>query len=557
MAARDSAYRDPAYRDTVSLSVKGLTVDRGGRRVLSGVDLTVGHQSRMAVVGANGVGKTTLLAVMAGRMEATVGRVVVHPPSATVGLLDQDPERSTTETGRRLIARRTGVTAAQQEFEAATEALAADDPGADDRYSDALTSWQELGGFEQDAEVARLADNVGLPLDVLDQPTATLSGGQLTRVGLITIMVSRFDLLLLDEPTNNLDARGLDMLEAWLATFSGPVVLVSHDRRFLEATATSVALLEEHRDGITVFRGGWADYEHQLATARRRAEERYAAYTGERTRIEQAAQRKREWADRGASRASKRPADNDRNRRRYEQASAESQVGAAKKMANRLSKLERTYKEADKPWQPWELRLSIADADRGSTEVAVLDQVFVKRGEFQLGPITEVIRAGDRVLIDGPNGSGKTTLVDVVLGRLEPTAGTVTAGPSVRFGVIGQTRTRFVDGGQVLLGQFAGAASMTETDARSLLAKFGVDAEALSREVETLSPGQRTRVDLALFQATGVNTIVLDEPTNHLDMPAIEQLEQALSTFAGTLIVVTHDRRFREALSITRTILLA
>lgn len=547
MVAQGSGSRDP-----VSLTLKGVAVDRAGQRVLTGVDLTVGHRSRLAIVGPNGVGKTTLLLVMAGRLQPVAGRVTAHPPSATVGLLDQEPERSMVETGRQAIARRTGVASAEREFAAATDALALGESAAEDRYSEALARWQQLGGFDQEIEIARLADEVGLPLQTLDQPTATLSGGQLTRVGLIATMVSRFDLVLLDEPTNNLDSRGLEMLEAWMSAFPGPIAFVSHDRGFLEMTATSVGLLQQHRDGVEVFSGRWSDYERQLANARRQAQERYRTYTTERSRIAQAAQRKREWADRGASRVNKRPADNDRNRRRYEQASAESQIGAAKKMADRLTRLEKV----DKPWQPWQLRLTIAEADRGSNEVAVLDQVVVERGKFRLGPVSEMIVAGDRLLIDGPNGSGKTTLVDVILGRLTPTVGLVTVGPSVRFGVIGQTRTSFVDSDLTLLSAFAELAGMTDVDARSLLAKFGLDAEALHRPAETLSPGQRTRAELALFQATGVNAIVLDEPTNHLDMPAIEQLEQGLATFPGTLVVVTHDRRFRDALSVSRTIVL-
>ncbi len=547
MAAQDRVSQDP-----VSLSLKGVTVDRGGRRVLTNVDLTVGHQARMAVVGANGVGKSTLLAVMAGLLSPTEGDVVLQPPGRTVGLLDQDPQRSTIDTARDLIAHRTGIATAQSELESASAALATGNPGVDDRYSAALARMQQLGGFDLEVTVERLAADVGLPVDVLDRPTAKLSGGQLTRVALIATMASRFDMVLLDEPTNNLDGDGLERLERWMSDFPGPIVFVSHDRRFLEATARSVVLLEDHRDGVEVFNGGWADYEQRVATARRQAEQRFNDYTAERGRLQQAAQRKREWADRGTSRAKKRPADNDRNRRSYELNSAANQVGAAKKMSDRLNRLEKV----DKPWQPWELRLSIEESDRGSSEVAVLNQVVVERGQFRLGPVSEVITAGERLCIDGPNGSGKTTLVDVILGRLAPTSGTAVCGPSVRFGVIGQARHRFTADG-ALLGQFAEASGLDESAARSLLAKFGVDAEALTRAVETLSPGQRTRAELALFQATGVNTIVLDEPTNHLDMPAIEQLEQALSSFSGTLIVVTHDRRFREALAVTRTLKLS
>jgi len=287
--------------------------------------------------------------------------------------------------------------------------------------------------------------------------------------------------------------------------------------------------------------------------------------------LQKLAQQKREWADRGTSRARNNPADNDRNRYQYDMAGADKQIGAAKAVVRRLDKLEATTgAAAAKPWQPWQLRLTIAEADRGSGEVIVARDLVLRRGPessgqagggegrraitdqvaFVLGPLSLAVHWGERILIDGPNGSGKTTLLDGLLGRLEPAAGSVTIGPSIIVGEIGQQRQTF-GGTDSLLPAFATESGLDYTESRSLLAKFGLDAAAVGRTADTLSPGQRTRAELALFQARGVNLIVLDEPTNHLDMEAIEQLEQALGTFGGTLLVVSHDQRFREALDMT------
>lgn len=562
--------------ESYSLSVRSVTVDRSGRPVLHNVGLTVPHDACMAVVGPNGVGKSTLLAVMAGTLQPRSGSVVTHPPGGRIGLLDQELTRSEELTGRDLVAIRVGVAETRHEFELASEALATGEVHAAERYDRALTAWEQAGGFDFDHRLDAVAADLGLRPETLNRPTATLSGGQLTKVGLASIMVSRFDITLLDEPTNNLDGPGLELLETWVLEHPQPLVLVSHDRSFLERTVTSVARIvangfSETDGNVTVFTGGWNEYEEQVATARRHAEERYENYAGERDRLQKLAQQKREWADRGASRARKNPADNDRNRYQYDMDGADKQIGAAKAVAKRLEKLD----AVERPWQPWELRFSIAEADRGSAEVIVAEDLVLRRrrpeGPFRLGPISAVIGWGERILVDGPNGSGKSTLLEGLLGRLPPDSGSATVGPSIIIGEIGQLRSSFTAAttpeqpataetprteasDASLLQLFANESGLDYTESRSLLAKFGLDAAAVQRTATTLSPGQRTRAELALFQARGVNLIVLDEPTNHLDMEAIGQLEQALSTFTGTLLVVSHDRSFREALDITRTI---
>jgi ATPase subunit of ABC transporter with duplicated ATPase domains len=538
-----------AAHEPVSLSARNLSVDRSGHRVLNGVNLTITDRSRMAVVGPNGIGKSTLLAALAGEIEPTSGAVDLSPSRARVGLLDQELERSHQVSARQLIAAKVGVAAAKSEFDTATVDLAVGRAGADERYDQALTAWESAGGFDFDHRVDALALELGLQPSVIDRATATLSGGQLTKVGLLAVMASRFDVTLLDEPTNNLDRDGLALLETWVLSQPRALVMVSHDRRFLERTVISVARIDEHHRNVTVFTGGWADYQQQAALARRQAEDRYNAYREERQRLQQLSQKKREWADRGTSRVKKRPADNDRNRRSHELAAAEGQIGAAKKVANRLRQLE----EVERPWQPWELHYSIAEAERGSSEVVTADRLVLQRGSFVLGPVSLTIGWGERILVDGPNGSGKSTLVLGLLGELSPVGGTVRMGPSIKPGTVGQLRTKF-DSDRRLLDLFVDESGLDPTVARSLLAKFDLDATVAVRPTTTLSPGQRTRAELAVFQARGVNFIVLDEPTNHLDIEAIEQLEQALTDFGGTLLVVSHDRRFRENIDVTRIV---
>jgi ATPase subunit of ABC transporter with duplicated ATPase domains len=209
--------------------------------------------------------------------------------------------------------------------------------------------------------------------------------------------------------------------------------------------------------------------------------------------------------------------------------------------------------QLDKPRTPWELRFTIGDAGRSGDVVVRCDGLEVERGSFRLGPVDLLVEAGDRVALVGSNGSGKTTLIDAIVGRAVASAGSVTVGPSVVVGEIEQARGRFL-GDATLVRSFQDATGWTSSDVRTLLAKFGLVGDHVERAAATLSPGERTRAAMALLMATGTNLLVLDEPTNHLDLPAIEQLEQAVDAFAGTVLLVTHDRAFLERFRATRTI---
>jgi ATPase subunit of ABC transporter with duplicated ATPase domains len=222
-----------------SLIARSLTVVRGPLVVLDDVELTLTPGHRIGLVGPNGVGKSTLLGALAGHVELDRGSVEVAPRTATVGLLPQEPERSATETVSGFLARRSGVAGAQAELDAATGALAAAEPGADDRYSDALDRWLALGAADFEARLGEVWHDLALDERLLDQPTITLSGGEAARSSLASLLLSRYDVFLLDEPTNDLDLDGLDRLERWIVGLEAPVMLVSHDRSFLRRTITT------------------------------------------------------------------------------------------------------------------------------------------------------------------------------------------------------------------------------------------------------------------------------------------------------------------------------
>ena len=534
-----------------TLHARDISLGFGAAPVLSSVSLTVAPGQRIGVVGPNGTGKSTLLRVLAGQLEPESGSVSLAPPTATVGLLPQEPDRTPDESVAGFIARRTGVGPATAELDAATAALAEAAPGADDRYSLALDRWLGLGGPDLDARVGVTLDDLGLPGSVVDQPTATLSGGQAARVSLAATLLARFDVFLLDEPTNDLDFAGLARLEAFLLGLHAATVVVSHDRAFLERVVTHVLDLDEHDHRASLFAGGWSAYLADRATAARHASEAYDTYQSQRSALTARARTQREWSTQGVKKA-KSSGETDKNIRFKNTADSEKVAHKAKATERAMERLE----VVDKPWEGWELRFEIGMAERSGDVVATLTGAEVERGSFRLGPVDLQIGWADRVAFLGDNGAGKTTLIDTLLGRTDLTAGERFVGPGVVVGELSQRRDRFSTDAP-LLDVVLDATGQPLNEVRSLLAKFGLGAEHVRRPSALLSPGERTRANLALFMAEGVNLLVLDEPTNHLDLVAIEQLEQALDRFVGTVLLVSHDREFLDHVRTTRRVRVA
>jgi ATPase subunit of ABC transporter with duplicated ATPase domains len=536
-----------------TLTARGLRYQRSGEPVLDGVSLTVGPQTCLGVVGPNGVGKSTLLQLLAGLLEPADGGVVrVDPPTATVGYLSQEHEHDARETVRDALYRRTGAAAAEAEMTRAAAALGEARPGAEDDYARALARYESLGAADFEARLAGVLDQVGLPAEMAARSSGALSGGQEARVALAAILLARFDITLLDEPTNDLDFDGLARLEGMVTRRRGGMVIVSHDRAFLDGTVTDVLEIEEHSRQGRLYGGGWAGYLAERAADRAHAEEAYAVYQSQRADLAQRGQRERQWATSGVSKEKKNPRDNDKAQRDF-------RINRTERLASRARRTERAMEAlevVEKPWEGWDLHFSINEATRSGTVVAHLEDAVLERGDFVLGPFTLDIAWADRVALVGPNGSGKTTLVEALLGRLPLAAGTRRIGPSVVVGELGQDRRVLSDASSSLVDAFMAATGLAMSSARSQLAKFGLGAAAVVRPPSSLSPGERTRAELAAFAAKGVNFLVLDEPTNHLDLPAIEQLEAALEGYEGTLLLVSHDRRLLDAVTVTRRIVL-
>ena len=530
-----------------TLVAHDLSAGHGARVLFSGLDLTVAPGDVIGLVGANGAGKSTLLGLLAGLGRPEAGTVSLSPPSASVGLLPQEPERRPGETVTAYVARRTGVEPAQVDLDAATEALTREEPGADDWYATAFDRWLALGGADLEERMAEQSADLGLTVGP-DALMTSLSGGEAARVGLLALLLSRFDLLLLDEPTNDLDLDGLDRLERFVGDLRVGAVVVSHDREFLRRCVTTVVELDLAQQRVEVFGGRYEAYLAEREVRRRHAREAFDEYADTKADLTTRMRSQRAWAVQGVAKEKKNPKDGDKAQRDF-------RINRTEKQASKVRATERLIErldEVEEPRKEWQLQMEIAAAPRSGSVVSTANRAVVRRGSFTLGPVDLSLAYGDRVAVVGPNGAGKTTLIGLLLGRTVPDEGSASLGASVQVGEIDQARD-LVDGPDLLVDLVERALpDRTPADVRTLLAKFGLGADHVRRPAASLSPGERTRAALALLQARGTNLLVLDEPTNHLDLPAIEQLESALASYAGTLILVSHDRRLLEAVHVTR-----
>ncbi|MEV6337480.1 ABC-F family ATP-binding cassette domain-containing protein [Nocardia vinacea] len=537
---------------STTLHARGLSAGHGERTLFDDLDFTLAPGDVIGLVGMNGAGKSTLLRMLANRSTPT-GSITLSPPDATVGYLAQEPERIPGETVLEFLGRRTGVAEAQRIMDAAAERLA--DGGADE-YSPALERWLALGGADLDQRAEEVAADLGLAKSLpngLDTAMTGLSGGQAARAGLASVLLSRFDILLLDEPTNDLDLDGLARLEQFVTGVRVPLMVISHDREFLARTVNRIVELDLAQQQVGIFDGGYEAYLMEREIARQHAREAYEEFADTKAGLEARAQMQRNWLEHGVRNARRKArdpkkVDSDKAGRKMRAESTEKQAAKARQTQRRIERLD----VVEEPRKEWELRMSIAAAPRSGSVVATLSNATVTQGDFELGPITTQLDWADRIVLTGANGSGKSTLLALLLGKIRPDKGTATLGSGVEIGEVDQAR-----------GLFRGSAALADTfstempdwpdaDVRTLLAKFGLRGPHVLRPCETLSPGERTRAALALLQARGVNLLVLDEPTNHLDLPAIEQLEQAIESFEGTMLLVTHDRRMLDSVTATR-----
>ncbi len=526
------------------LSINQISKSYGVTPVLSKISFNLNAGERIGLVGPNGCGKTTLMRILAGEESPDSGTVRRTPATLRSGYLPQGFILDPQDTLGAYLARLDGdLPALSARLEELAFAMMKDHaPALQEEYD------RVLGEIEAAAEVAGRGPQVlaALGLDHLpaDLPVAALSGGQKTRLALAGMLISSPQVLLLDEPTNHLDLEMLTWLEDWLAGFRGAVLVVSHDRAFLDRVATSIVEIDLYTHTARVFDGNYSDYVDSVENERERQMQAYVDQQQQIARLTRAAgeMRRRARFHKGGKAD---PANTDGFSAGFFADRGKESVQKAKNIERRIERLT-TVDRIDRPARFWEMRIEFSDAPSSGRDVLVLTDAAVGYGDNVLvEEITLTLRYGARVALIGSNGSGKTTLVRTITGQIPPLAGTVRLGSNVIPGYMAQEQEN-LEANPTVLETMQALVSMNETETRSLLSKYLFKGDDVFTPVGALSYGERARLSLACQVARGVNFLILDEPINHLDIPARARFEEALRQFEGTVLAILHDRYFIE-----------
>jgi ATP-binding cassette, subfamily F, member 3 len=511
-----------------AVTASGLTKSIGARALFSGVSFRLGPGDRMALSGRNGSGKTTLLRALAGEVGIDDGAISIRS-GLRVALHDQRPPRLQETTLREYVLSGPGwILEIEDELNALERRMAEGDSSRAtlSAYARAQARLEHAGGYRWRDAATSAVRGLGFGGEELDRPLEGFSGGELTRASLARALAARADLLLLDEPTNHLDIDSIEWLERYLVGLDAAVVLVAHDRWFLESVGTSVLELEAGR--ARFFAGPWHAWREEKAAREIAAGRDAAKRRRDIARMERFVERFRYKATKASQ--------------------AQSRV----KMIERLRN-----EEAEADGSERSLAFSFGDAERSGRVVMELEHARLAVGERTLIEDGEMwLERGEHVSLVGANGTGKTTLVESLAGRRELEAGKLKIGHKVELGYLAQHADIPPDPELTVLVHAQRATGLSEAKTRALLGRFLFSGDEVLKTVDSISGGEAQRLSLAILVNSGANVLVLDEPTNHLDVESREALEDALQAFAGTLLLISHDRALLEAVG-SRTIVLA
>ncbi len=526
------------------LQLSNIAKSYGGNQILDRVSFVVNPGERVGLIGPNGCGKTTLLRIIIGQETPDAGSVRLSPPSARLGYLAQAFEYNPTDTvGQAMWQARGSLDTARQRMQALAAAMATAQGEALERamagYGEAQAAFEALGGYDMGHRIEAILDGLGLAQVDQETPVEILSGGQKTRLGLARLLLAEPQLLLLDEPTNHLDMEALEWLEGFLRSYAGAVIIVSHDRTFLDNTVTRILELDPITHTATEYPG---DYTAYAAAKERELETQWQMYGDQQDRIAQ--------YERAIGRL-RGQAMNIENTtvHFYWRKQALKIARRAVTQARRLQRLLESEDRVDKPRPVWEMKLDFADTPAAGQEVLALEDLGMSFGERSLFQGANLLlRQGERIALLGPNGSGKTTLLRIITGELAPTSGRARLGANVRLGYYSQEQEN-LDEQSTPLEEIRRTGAFSETDARSFLHYFLFAGDDVFVPVGDLSYGERARLALAKLVAGGCNLLLLDEPINHLDIPSRENFERAIAEYSGTLLMVVHDRYLVERMA--------
>ncbi|MDE8713696.1 ABC-F family ATP-binding cassette domain-containing protein [Veillonella atypica] len=501
----------------------GLGKSFGVRQVFSNVSFEIKEGDRIALVGPNGAGKSTLLKCILGIEELDEGQVVMSPV-ASIGYLQQDVNLGDASLAEEIETAWEDVHALENKLQELTTYLETHEASESDLqrldYLQNRLEW--LGGYDYEQKTKRIVYGLGFTDEDLYKPANAFSGGQKTRINLAKALVRSPDFLFLDEPTNHLDMEMLEWLEGYLSSYRGGILIVSHDRYFMDRIVTGVVELDHHK--ATTYRGNYSRYVAQR-------EERLKADTIAYEKQQEYIKKTEEYID------------------KYRAGIKSKMARGRQSQLNRLERLEA-------PETSHSLDFKFPPAAMSADKVLVLDHVSIgyKTDDPIIDNVSVVVRRGESVALIGPNGAGKSTMVKAIVGELFPTEGHIDIGNRVQVGYFSQEHEELHDRWQVV-DEIINNYNFTEEKARNVLGSFLFKGDDVFKLVGDLSGGERARLALLKLFLQGDNFLILDEPTNHLDVPTREIVERALQQFGGTCFIISHDRYFLDQVS-TRTLVL-
>ena len=501
----------------------GLGKSFGVRQVFSNVSFEIKEGDRIALVGPNGAGKSTLLKCILGIEELDEGQVVMSPV-ASIGYLQQDVNLGDASLAEEIETAWEDVHALENKLQELTTYLETHEAGESDLqrldYLQNRLEW--LGGYDYEQKTKRIVYGLGFTDEDLYKPANAFSGGQKTRINLAKALVRSPDFLFLDEPTNHLDMEMLELIEGYLSSYRGGILIVSHDRYFMDRIVTGVVELDHHK--ATTYRGNYSRYVAQR-------EERLKADTIAYEKQQEYIKKTEEYID------------------KYRAGIKSKMARGRQSQLNRLERLEA-------PEISHSLDFKFPPAAMSADKVLVLDHVSIgyKTDDPIIDDVSVVVRRGESVALIGPNGAGKSTMVKAIVGELFPIEGHIDIGNRVQVGYFSQEHEELHDRWQVV-DEIINNYNFTEEKARNVLGSFLFKGDDVFKLVGDLSGGERARLALLKLFLQGDNFLILDEPTNHLDVPTREIVERALQQFGGTCFIISHDRYFLDQVS-TRTLVL-
>ena len=492
-----------------------LVKHQGGLRVLSGASLAIEAGEKVGLVGRNGAGKTTLLEILAGRLRPDEGSVE-YPGGARVGMTDQSlyaGERGRSTLEEEITSAFAPLMRREAELRELEERISGDPSGELlERYGRLQGEFERDGGYSYRARAASAISGLGFDPEDWRRPLASFSGGEQSRIALARLLLEEPDLLLLDEPTNHLDLKAMEWLEGFLKGLRSAVLVVSHDRHFLDAVADSILELEDGR--LERYPGNYTRYAAEKAAREERLARKAKANAERRAQLERFIERNRAKARKA------------------------SQAKSKQKLLERMEKVEPPRRKARRG-----MRLELGGASRTGRVVLEMEDVAYAHGDGEavISGADLVIERGEKVALVGPNGAGKSTLMRLAAGQLSPQRGSVNLGHNVRPAYQDQQLTG-LDDGKTLLRETMDKTGLDPDEARDLLGAFLFSGDDVFKKVGSLSGGERSRLALAEIVAGEANLLLLDEPTNNLDIPSREALEEALAGYGGTVLLISHDR---------------